>query len=136
MKTLFLDIDGVLNTHEGTLDDRMIGRLRRLLAETGALVVLSSSWKLRPDSRAFVKEKVCDFIDVTPDIPINILDPTQRRGVEVDLWLRLHPEVERYAILDDTGWFFEHQLPNLFKTKSDTGLTDEIVERIIRHFKT
>lgn len=53
MKILFLDIDGVLNTHEPLDPDVMCGqihpdkvaRLNRVLRETDARVVLSSAWR-------------------------------------------------------------------------------------------
>lgn len=59
MRVVFLDIDGVLNhngTHSGLVTDKeplplpiapeCMGRLNRLIAETGAKVVISSSWRL------------------------------------------------------------------------------------------
>lgn len=53
MKVLFLDIDGVLNTHEPLDPDVMCGRfhadkvvlLNHVLRNTGAMIVLSSAWR-------------------------------------------------------------------------------------------
>ena len=57
IKVVFLDFDGVLNSKEffksprheeseaGALDPEAIARLNRLLAATGAVVVISSSWR-------------------------------------------------------------------------------------------
>lgn len=48
-KVIFLDIDGVLNDEEHTsesyLDSMMVGRLKRIIDETGAEIILSSSWR-------------------------------------------------------------------------------------------
>lgn len=53
MKLIFLDIDGVLNTHEpltegvmcGKLHASKVERLNLLLVETGAQIVLTSAWR-------------------------------------------------------------------------------------------
>jgi len=53
MKAIFLDIDGVLNTHEelhpdvmsGTLHTDKVDRLNRLMRNTGARLVISSAWR-------------------------------------------------------------------------------------------
>jgi hypothetical protein len=53
MKLLFLDVDGVLNSHPpldpevmyGTFDRDKVARLNHVLRETGASIVLSSAWR-------------------------------------------------------------------------------------------
>lgn len=53
MNLIFLDIDGVLNTHEpleegvmcGKLHDKKVERLNTIIDSTGAKIVLSSAWR-------------------------------------------------------------------------------------------
>ena len=68
-------------------------------------------------------------------LPHSLLDMTPKnrgltsRGTEIKQWLEDHPEITEYIILDDGTDFLEGQ--PLFKTNWETGLTQEIVERII-----
>lgn len=47
MKLLFLDIDGVITTHNSNycLDPEKMELLGQILGRTGALIVISSSWR-------------------------------------------------------------------------------------------
>lgn len=71
-----------------------------------------------------VKEQIVDIIDVTPTL-------SGIRGDEVNAWLAKHPEVEKYAILDDDSDFYPDQ--PLFKTSFTGGLTDDIAEKVIEY---
>jgi hypothetical protein len=53
------------------------------------------------------------------------------RGHEIDFWLRKHPEVDRFVILDDSGDMAMHK-NRLVQTDPDVGLVDEDVELAIR----
>lgn len=148
MKVIFTDIDGVLNedtTPTRTksrvifIDEEKLLRLKRIVDATGAKIVLSSTWRYdRDDARyngdflelqeAFYNVGL-DFYDFTPVDAIGI-----RRGMEIKAWLGLHPEVERYIILDDELFDFEERglLPRLVKTVFwDGGLTEAHVQEAI-----
>ena len=55
MRVLFLDFDGVLNSDkynserdwrtQGNIDETRLPLLRRIIDETGAVIVLSTSWR-------------------------------------------------------------------------------------------
>lgn len=132
-KILFLDIDGVCNNHrtkqvfEGFLgiDPNLAPIIRGIVLATGCEVVLSSTWRLTPSACDEVRRKVCPFIDVTPDMPDKL------RGEEVAAWLAEHPEVERYAIVDDDNDFLLGQ--PLFQTRWQEGITPEIADLIIKY---
>lgn len=133
-KILFLDIDGVLNYAMckykigGMLgiDPAKAELVRRIVADTGCEVVLSSTWRLDAKSRAHVRQKVVKFIDITKSIGIGW------RGEEVKEWLQRHPDVERYAILDDDRDFYDDQ--PLFRTNFyGNGLTEEIAAEVIEY---
>lgn len=133
-KILFLDIDGVVNKQENfdrssglgpyPVDSYCAFLVGRIQIHTNCSVVLSSSWRHHPDGVNAVKEQIVDIIDVTPTL-------SGIRGDEVNAWLAKHPEVEKYAILDDDSDFYPDQ--PLFKTTFTGGLTDDIAERVIEY---
>lgn len=131
MKVLFLDVDGVLNSQETTnfkdlypIDQYMAFLVGRIQLQTDCEVVLSSSWRNHPEGFKNVSERVVKLLDKTPNI-------ATFRGDEIKAWLAEHPEVEKYAILDDDNDFYDDQ--PLFKTTFAKGLTDEIAEAVIEH---
>jgi hypothetical protein len=72
-KLVFLDIDGVLNNYwsAGQLSCPLVSALAAMLRATGAAVVLSSMWRLKPKHRrqvtaAFLVHGVPLFISCTP----------------------------------------------------------------------
>jgi hypothetical protein len=130
MKVIFLDIDGVLNCKKTpnprkfpyVIDNELLVRFRRLLERTGASVVLSSTWRYDPAGIFSAKHYGVPFIDVTPDMP------SEPRCKEILEWVRTHPEVNRYAVIDDEDDELD-DLP-LFQPSSRTGLTEKIVEAV------
>ena len=130
MKLIFLDIDGVLNCPKTpnprsfpyVIDDRLLARFRQLLERTGASVVLSSTWRYDPAGIFSAKRYGVPFIDVTPDMP------NEPRCKEILEWLRNHPEVTRYVVIDDEDDELEG-LP-FFQPSSRIGLTEEIVDGV------
>lgn len=135
MKLLFLDIDGVCNCATTfqqpggdrlyVIDPAMADRVKRIVAETGCKVVLSSTWRHGEDGRNVVKEKVVDFIGVTRSIGRGF------RGDEVNDWIKRNPGMTNYAILDDSSDFYGYQ--PVFNTDWEIGLTDEITQQVINH---
>src|SRR3977135_1046479 len=103
MKVIFLDIDGVLNCAKTPnprkvpyiVDRRLLRRLERLVARTKAKVVLSSTWRYDPAGLFSPKHGGIPFIGVIPDMP------KKPRRNEVLAWLKDHPNVDRFAVIDD-----------------------------------
>src|SRR3978361_227585 len=103
MKVIFVDTDGVLNSDATPnprkfpyiVDEKLLERFRELVRRTGATVVLSSTWRVDPIGLLAAKYFKIPFDDVCPDLPG---DP---RGEEMQSWLRQHPQVTRYVVLDD-----------------------------------
>jgi hypothetical protein len=126
MKVIFLDIDGVLNCRKTPnprkfpyiVDEQLLARYHAVLRRTGARTVLASTWRYDPVGCFAAKHHGVPFIDVTPDLP------KQPRSKEVVEWLRQHPEVTRYAVLDDDNDGLD-SLP-LFQPSPRTGLSDAI----------
>ena len=138
-KVIFLDIDGVINKvgtierWEGCfgMDKKLISILHRLVKETKAKLVLSSTWRHDPDWRNTMK--ACGIKYKFLDKTISLWTPNSIRGDEIKEWLDRHPEVKKYAIIDDDSDFYPEQ--KLFQTSYKTGLTDKIANDIIKYFK-
>lgn len=136
-KTIFLDVDGVLNTHallasmgNEFIDDGRVAILARIVRETGAQVVLSSFWRICPNDFAKVQAALAKFgvaiVGTTP-----VFEGWVEREVEISAWLKENP-TDRFAILDDDSGA---EIPgSFFKTEpEETGLTEEIGTNVIRH---
>ncbi len=132
---VFLDVDGVLNKApdyavriEGQrscflVNQRLVDRFIKVLEETGARVVLSSSWRVMRGGREFIEHVGIPIQDVTDN-------KGKKRGEEIQRWLDAHPEVVRYAIVDDDGDMLDHQLPHFVLTEFETGLTKQAAYRL------
>ena len=153
MKVIFLDIDGVLNSHayervrreeDGNIDESRMLLLKRLVEETGARIVLSSTWRKHWEA----DPTLCDAIgrelnalfgkygltiyDKTP------LIPSVDRAEEIRCYLRAHEgEFEAFVILDDTflGWLelSPYHVKTDFRIKR--GLEESHVEKAIAILK-
>lgn len=153
MKVIFLDIDGVLNSEnhalemhklleEGKLSKKKyystwdlpyegtILPLKKIIDQTGAKIVLSSSWRLLGREKMLNKifepygfqiiDKTCNGVSLSKlkecgfdhkncwdaqyrdfDIDNEYNTHTYDRGAEIAWWLHEHPDVESFVILDD-----------------------------------
>lgn len=183
-KILFLDLDGVVNSHDFLLgkhnanknheilpptkkerafakklrkhykgsvemtinwvvrdlrqvDPKAIALLERFLKESGAGVVISSSWRKGHSIPAL--QGILTYhgftgtiLDVTPeDVPIPAGFTKYERGHEIQAWLDLNPEVTNFVILDDDS-DMAHLHDHFVKTKFKTGLTEANVEAALR----
>jgi hypothetical protein len=133
MKIIFLDIDGVLNckatpnprSFPYIVDKKLLLRFVRLLDKSKAKVVLSSTWRYDPAGVFAAKHWGIPFIDVTPDMP------RRPRRDEILAWLKKHPDVKRFAVVDDDDDELD-ALP-LFQPSADTGLTLKIADGVYRY---
>ena len=131
MKVIFLDIDGVLNCSKTynprklpyVIDHKLLNRFERLLQRTKAKVVLSSTWRYDPAGLFSAKHQGIPFIGFTPDMP------RKPRRDEILAWLKDHPKVARYVVIDDDDDELD-ELP-LFQPSAATGLTDKIVKGVV-----
>jgi hypothetical protein len=133
VKVIFLDIDGVLNCKSTpnprkfpyVIDPKLLKRFKLILEDTKAKVVLSSTWRYDPAGLFSAKHWGIPFIDVTPDMP------KQPRYKEILAWLKAHPRVDRFVVIDDED--DELDTMPLFQPSALTGLTAEIA-RGVRDF--
>lgn len=154
MKTLFLDIDGVLN-NVSVFKDRRFGplpidhdcveRLHRIVREAHCQIVLSSSWRgMECQERKLTGDMVFEVYmsGALGDDPVDVRhedgstvrlwgNDYNGRGSEIAEWLSRHPEVTRYAIVDDDSDMLPEQMPFFVQTSFETGMTDEHAAKLI-----
>lgn len=144
-KIIFLDVDGVLNCTTtrarspsgfvGVMDSK-VKLLKQIVDATGAAVVLSSDWRLEPESKDFkyLTQKLkykggITLYDMTPDIS------WARRGLEIISWLDDNNPTA-FVILDDTPFsdFERRELSgHVILTDPFYGLTQQEVDWAIEN---
>lgn len=149
VKVIFLDIDGVLNDVESKtrepkgyigIDDAKVRLLRKIVEETKANIVLTSTWKKWWEHN----DEDCDtsghyMNQKLRKEQLRIIDKTDymnERGQGISEWLVKHPNVTAWAVLDDDVFddFEEYGImPHLVKTDFHRGgLKETHVERAIQ----
>ena len=122
MKVIFCDVDGVLNSYRSwyafgnslpdsptdlQFDPIAIKLVQRLCKETGAVCVLSSSWRYSWTHEELGKNLNIPFIDSTPRSLSYRL-----RGNEIKEWLEDNADklgITHYCIIDDVDEMLEEQ---------------------------
>lgn len=124
MKIIFLDCDGVLNhrgcnfKHDHTpVDPACMKLLIRLIERSGAMVVVSSSWRHMPDWR----ERL-----IVRGLPPGVIWGRTKlqgssRGEEISEWLAGR-KVESFVVLDDTVFDLDPHLSRTVQTSMEHGL--------------
>ena len=160
-KVIFLDIDGVLNTkwwytqmdrntpkdkYGYTFDPRSVANLKKIIDETGADIVISSSWKSFGLSELEEmwqnRELPGKLIDITPNsvsdemllnADLDHMELFHIRGMEIKEWLDKHGNnVSHYVIIDDMDNFLPDQQPYFVRTDPEAGITEEDADKVIR----
>jgi len=137
LKVLFLDFDGVLNFYpnkNGNFYKPACINLEMLLNKVPDLkIVVASSWRI------YGLDAVRDILKSNGIDPRRILDITgheqspdkrDHRGFQVENWLKVHPKVKQFAIVDDQTDFVPLR-NHLVQTNPKAGLTQANVEKIL-----
>jgi hypothetical protein len=156
LTVLFLDINGVLDSSDwyeaehkrrfeatgvrrplmDVIDPSAVAHLNRIMLETKAVIVISSSMR-RNHTMQQLDKKLRDagfnfmdrVIDITPVIPSGC------RGDEIAAWMEnarvAFFRVVRYVILDDDSDMLPEQLPFHVKTTNARGLQHADADRAI-----
>ncbi len=157
MRVIFLDFDGVITTLKSRwkLDADKMLLLKRIVDDTGAKIVISSSWRrfTLEDTIKTITDTVGNYyVGGNPFLcPESVIGITERmysfcygnedkhfilpRGVEIKHYLEEHPDIENYVILDDDSDMLLEQIDNFVQTDGIEGLTDDDVERAIEILK-
>jgi hypothetical protein len=101
-KIIFLDVDGVLNSYaerDVQFKCECLFMLKTIVEKSNAVIVLSTSWRLRKDLRRKLREKLALYhlpcpISVTPRIK------NGSRVSEILLWLKVNTNVDILKTMD------------------------------------
>jgi len=140
MRILFLDIDGVLINRSDYASRRpgaeRVALLNRLLAVTGARIVISSSHRIGKN-----RIQMCDIFNdwgVTPGLILDltpVINSSDSHAVEIAAWLKHREErcndVENFVVIDDDLSDMHDFLPQLIQTTKADGLTSELVDKAV-----
>lgn len=116
MKVIFLDVSGVLISLRYMIEKynelkrqvsfielinpSRLEILKRIVIETSAKIVLCSDIRLLKDTDDYRK-----FLELLKKYDLFIYDVTpyinSDKASEIKLWLKEHPEVEKYVVIDD-----------------------------------
>ena len=149
MKVIFLDFDGVITTPKSgyNLSPELMEKVKKICDETGAKIVVSSSWRFGSNSvedfiRSITEDKeFCpvpfSFPKLIVGITPTLLDNGEKyythtfRGSEIGKYLMNHEEVTRYILLDDEAEYYPGQKIFLIQTSPEIGISDDVVEKAI-----
>ena len=140
---LFLDVDGVLNrcgaSNQGLETDKC-DLLADLCRRAGCKIVVSSTWRRYPhlmEDRLLpmFRSRGIECVGQTPMLekpsPGGHVVVAAARHEEITAWLDAHPDVTRYAILDDDP-NADNGSGRFVRTNSDEGLQDSHVATLMR----
>lgn len=166
-KVIFLDFDGVLNAfyypkqladHGQAWRDRFgvlfapecIAQLKRIIAATGAHIIISSSWKIpfEGDTDEMVLNSLKQMWEIRqypgridgaiPNLTIQEIldmhcgeDLICHKRFEIEQWLRQHPECTSYVIIDDEEIVLSKHESHFIRTDRMVGLQEEDADRAI-----
>ena len=149
MKVIFLDIDEVLNSTTSSvayyalntihqsgkkkLDIVSIGLLKFICDVSDAKIVITSTWRY---DRTMMWFK--EYFSILGWDNFPIIDSTKMtescRGIEIQMWLKEHPEVSNYAIIDDDSDMLVSQQSKFVNVCAVTGLTLKDALKVLRIF--
>lgn len=135
MKIIFLDIDGVLNSHrydvskgdsEGNIDGSRLALLRRLIDTVKAKIVLTSSWRCHWDPKGECSDEIGKQLEeIFLQYGISLYDKTPEinndRTKEIRAWLLSHTDIDGFVIFDDIKLGWEELESHVIKTDYRIG---------------
>jgi len=144
MKLIFLDCDGVINSH-GTfvshkndtnldvwpIDEKLLANVQKIVEATGAKIVISSDWKRRTKSYERIVSACQPWGEVIGRTPRLDGEPRHEEISRAFLEQGIKPEDVTYAVIDDTT---HAGGPHpFFQTTMRSGLTEAIADEVITH---
>lgn len=148
MKVIFLDIDNVLNCATSIsncygwtgIDNTLVKKIARIVAGTGAKIVLTSTWKLDFHLEEGYKQTnreaqymVNKFRQARLKIHDITIDKLYNRGSGIHKYLNEHPDINSWVVVDDFQFedFDSEILARFVQTSPLTGITDNDMIKII-----
>ena len=151
MKVIFLDFDGVITIPETKWNISLehVKRVKKICDETGAKLVISSSWQRYGRAGESREDRVKNwldgilmkgykgaikkfFTDYTYDMSGRFYNEFGNvRGSDIKSWLTRNPDVDNYVIIDDEGDMLDEQLYHFVQTDWVFGIQDREVKLAI-----
>ena len=148
MKIIFFDIDGVLNSHqydadrgtaEGNVDVSRLLLLKQLVDQTGAKIVLTSSWRYHWDPAGECTDEIGkELEDTFGEFEIYLYDKTpdldNDRAKEINKWLAMNRDVDAFVVIDDIKFGWYELAPFVVNTdyRIGRGLEERQIEKAIK----
>lgn len=161
MRVIFLDVDGCINHYKTKeylriepfdyrgIDDTLVKRLAKIVKYTRAKIVLISDWGVFGGNSMhmlYLKDKLSkNGLNIYDIIDWNQYRTNMRAEAIIE-WLKEHPKVKHYAIIDDTiFWGYDNPIINkhwFYCTSGDgwdnippelCGITRRMTKVIIKH---
>ena len=144
MKIIFLDIDGTINNSscwwvrplENRFAPECITALNKITEETGADIVVSSTWRVsfKLDELIYILKSAGIKGSIIGQTPI-VRFSGGRRGDEIYSWIydastEIGKKIEHFVILDDNS-DMDPVMDHLVQCKPDIGLTEELADKAI-----
>ena len=143
-KIIFLDFDGVITTRDSKweIDNNKCLLVKKICDETGAKIVISSSWRYSTVEKTIDAYKLHDWIltpyiiDVTENLSMSIgwdlFSYFPLRGLEISEYINKHELIQNYVIIDDDSDMLYIQKDHFVKTDTYKGLSEENVQQAIQ----
>jgi HAD domain in Swiss Army Knife RNA repair proteins len=132
MKVVMLDFDGVLIPFgKSSLNDEAtktaVGNMRKFFEKNPDVkIVISSAW--RRHGMSYCK-RFLDGLGLPGDRIVGLTGEERGdRGYQIECYLKRHPEVEKFVIVDDNS-DMPTMLNKLVKTNSFIGFTEADIEK-------
>lgn len=158
LNALFLDFDGVINSNRflqglhwaggvkpmfsdkdfvEMIDPAAVKRVDKICDETGARIVISSSWRNHfplITLERFLRDKGCEGLSPIGTTP-GYRHLSDGRGEQVGYWLQAYGLYANVVGLDDNAYQIPGHPGRMYQTAFEFGLTDDDVEKIIELFE-
>lgn len=146
VKVIFLDVDGVINSNfyyrkvnrESErcymfLSRELILKLKDIVMKTGAVIVLSSSWRTSFNQDMKPRSIMAEYLLTALEREnLSLFDKTNVYGVdrymEIKEWLSNHPIVETFVILDDIDFHWKELEKYWIRCDPNIGISAENIE--------
>ena len=158
-KVIFLDIDGVLNSnfwnedHQKEISDgkyidtEKVKLLAKLVNRSDASIILHSGWRfwfdsdlkpMRPEAgylESLLGDEGISVAGMTPDLTTEEIRKTKKfskvKADEILMWLKNHPDVHSWVVLDDLELHNAEIEQHQVKTDAEHGLLETDVEKAL-----
>jgi hypothetical protein len=121
-----------------TIDPIACGLVNRICRELDVSIVISSTHRMHFKDGPEKLNQIKNYFNNLGVGGEYIVDYTMRlgtiRGLEIDEWLKRHPDITHYAILDDSSDMLEEQMKNFVRCNLDNGMSTQNYRQLYKIF--